>query len=173
MTKISKALESAMNRNTYLENRINEKNEQIETLNREIASLKMALATDLQDIEPKKLPSQQYSEWDTKNSAADAKLRSVMEWAGRNKINKSYSDDPLELQAAGLGVMLGRLFSYYGTPILLMAAHGLEDCNWHNEAAVLFQMYEDQTKDNESEPVAVNGASPIVKYLRSVEWNRK
>ena len=71
------------------------------------------------------------------DSAAEV-FKRVADWSARNN---GYRDKEDEKTARGIGVLMSEYFSYYGTPILLAAASGLEDANWHSEAHTLFDMY--------------------------------
>lgn len=74
----------------------------------------------------------------------------------------------------GLGHFLSHLFKWDGDDIILAAAYGCEDANWHTEASLLFDLHKRNTQDEdapEQSEIVPETDSPEKPFARLIASN--
>lgn len=109
----------------------------LDSMAQRLKSLEMALSNKIEDHKPGQW---NYIQRENATRAAEDVLHMLCEWAGRNMGIGETEDEQM---ASGIGRLLAGVLGMYGTIFYVVAAAGMEDCNWHSEARELYQKYDE------------------------------
>lgn len=124
--------------------------EERDALKDELETLKASTAAEILPLPDKDTtpPAVYMERYRKRADAAQLAAKRVMDWYAENYGRADDSDD-YQKPASGVGMMLSHYFHYDGNPIILAAAYGCEDANWHGEAAMLERLYDNLTDDSQ------------------------